>query len=381
MPPYYRPHCSNVQYAREIKACPDIKIPISVVGSITSAEEAEQIIAEGSADMVAMARALLADPDMLNKSYRGREDKVRPCLRCWNCAGGYGSHIHCAVNPRLARTYRYSKAWKTDEPKKVVVVGGGVAGCEAARTLTEKGHKVILFEKSDKLGGLLNDVSLLPFKDDMRRFTEWLKRETAATVADIRLNTEATPEAVIAENPDAIIVAAGSIPARPPIPGIDGKNVFNVLDVDSGRVKIPSGSRVVICGGGLSGCESGLALVMDGCHVTIVDMLPIDDFAIGAHELTRSMLMSLLTDNGVNLISESLVRSIGENTVEIEDKSWKYMTLEADYIIDAFGMKKNLSVVDAFRELIPDVYYVGDCLEVKNILHASFTAYDRCCNI
>ncbi|MDR0850907.1 MAG: NAD(P)/FAD-dependent oxidoreductase [Clostridiales Family XIII bacterium] len=379
MPPYFRPKGANIPYARTIKQCADIHIPVSVVGGIVSAEMAEAAIAEGSVDMVAMARSLLADQDLINKSYRGNEDKVRPCLRCWSCAGGdYGGHIKCAVNPALARTPRYSRPWPTEKAKKVVVIGGGVAGTQAARTLTEKGHSVILFEKSDQLGGHLKDVSMLPFKDDMKRYVDWLDRETLACGADIRLDTEATPEMVLAEAPDAIIVAVGSVPAHPPISGIDHENVYNVLDVDAGRKK-PSG-KVVVCGGGLSGCESAIGLAMEGCEVTVVDMIDTADFASGTHRITRSMIFYMMKTHNVKLIGQSLVRNISEKGVEVEDRNWRTTLLEADYIVDAFGMKKN-PVYEQFIELTPDVYFVGDCGEVKNILNANLTAYDRCCNL
>jgi pyruvate/2-oxoglutarate dehydrogenase complex dihydrolipoamide dehydrogenase (E3) component len=215
----------------------------------------------------------------------------------------------------------------------------------------------------------------------MREYAAWLRRETTDCGAEIRLNTEATAENVMAENPDAILVAVGSVPARPPIPGLDGANVFNVLDVDSGRAEIPGGSRVVVCGGGLSGCESALALAMAGCTVTVVDQLPEDQFASGAHDLTRNMLLYLLKERGVTLLGERLVRRVGERSVEIEDKGWKYAALDADFVVEAFGQKKNQPMLDRFFELIPDVYYIGDCLEVKNIMHANFSAYDRSCNI
>ncbi|MDR3209414.1 MAG: FAD-dependent oxidoreductase [Oscillospiraceae bacterium] len=381
MPPYYRERGSNVPFAREIKACPDIKIPVSVVGGITTPELAEQILEEGSADMVAMARGLLADPDLLNKAYRAQEIRVRPCLRCWGCAGGYGTHIHCAVNPQLARTYRYAKPRLAERQKKVVVVGGGVAGTQAARTLAARGHRVVLFERSNTLGGLLGDINKLPFKDDLLRYTEWLQRETLGCGAEIRLSTEATAELVLAERPDAILVATGSVPVRPQIPGIDGHNVFNVLDIDSGRVKIQPGARVVICGGGLSGCESALALSMEGCLVTVVDMIPESEFASGAHDLTRNMLLHLLRERGVPLIGEHFVRSVSDGRVAVEDKSWRFKALEADVVVEAFGMRRNQEMANRFLELIPDVYSVGDALAVKNIQHANLTAYDRSCNV
>ena len=379
MPPYFRPKASNVHLSRAVKQCPDIKIPVSVVGSIVSADLAEQIIAEGSADMVAMARALLSDPEMLQKSYRGKPETVRPCLRCWACAGGYGSHIHCAVNPTLARTDRYKKPWPARDKKKVVVVGGGIAGSQAARTLTAKGHDVVLFEKGNQLGGLLNDIDKLPFKDDMRGYTQWLQRETLACGADVRLNTEATADLVMAEKPDAIIVAVGSVPARPPIPGLDSDNVYNVLDVDSGRVKLSG--KVVVLGGGASGSESAIALAMEGCDVTVVDMIPEQEFAGDLHDITRNMVHYLFEEHNIKIIGGSIVRSISDNGVEIEDKNWNCTTLEADYVVEALGMKPNAEMRGRFFELIPDVYYVGDCEEAGNIMHANFTAYDRACNI
>jgi pyruvate/2-oxoglutarate dehydrogenase complex dihydrolipoamide dehydrogenase (E3) component len=259
-----------------------------------------------------------------------------------------------------------------------VVVGGGVAGTQAARTLAEKGHSVVLFEKSDKLGGLLNDINKLPFKDDLLRYTDWLVRTTMECGADIRLNTEASPELVVAENPDAIIVAVGSIPSKPPVPGLDRENVYSVLDVDSGRKKVAG--KVVMCGGGLSGLESALALGMDGCDVTVVDMIPTEEFGSDAKRILRGTLFKLLADNNVKLIGNHIIREIGDGYVDVEGMDWKYQRLQADYVVNALGMIPN-PARDIFKELMPFVYYVGDCDSVKSIMNANYNAYDRCCNI
>ena len=376
MPPYFRPRGVNVPLARQVKQCPDIRIPVSVVGGI-SVDMAEQIIAEGSADMVAIARAFLADPEMLKKCYRGKPEDVRPCLRCWGCAG-YG-HVQCAVNPQMGRTERYARVYKADGRKKVVVVGGGVAGTQAARTLVERGHDVVLFEKKDKLGGLLNDISTLPFKDDLLRHTTWLIDTTMKCGADIRLNTEATPARVMAENPDAIIVAVGGMPMRPPIPGLDGPNVLSVLDVDSGRQKVAG--KVVVCGGGLSGCESALALAMAGHQVTIVDMIPEDRFASGVMDITRTMLLKLLDDHKVEKIGDHIIRSVHEDGVHLEGRDWKYRTIEADTVVDALGMTNDKAIADAYTDLIPDVFVVGDAYSVGNIKSANLSAYNAAVNI
>jgi 2,4-dienoyl-CoA reductase-like NADH-dependent reductase (Old Yellow Enzyme family) len=318
MPPYYHPRGANVPLSRAVKQCADIHIPVSVVGGLT-VDMAEKIIAEGSADMCAIARGLLADPDMLKKCYRGRPEDVRPCLRCWSCAGNYASHVQCAVNPALGRTGKYAAVQKAEQKKKVVVVGGGVAGCQAAQTLIQRGHEVVLFEKNNVLGGLLHDISTLQFKKDLRNYAEWMIRTTMNCGADIRLGIKADPETVMAEEPDAIVVACGSYPVRPDIPGIDNDNVFNVLDVDSGRRRLSG--RVVVCGGGISGCESALGLALEGCEVTVVDMIPEDRFAEGVMEITRSMLLSLLNDHNVKLIGDHIVRSIDDEGVHIEGKA------------------------------------------------------------
>ena len=311
MPPYYHPKGYNVQFSRQVKQCPDIHIPVSVVGGIVSAEMADQIIDEGGADMVAIARALLSDPDLLNKSYRGKADQVRPCLRCWDCCGSGYQHIHCAVNPALCRTPRYASVHPAPIQKKVVVVGGGVAGTQAARTLVERGHQVILFEQNGQLGGLLPFIDKLPFKDDMLRYEQWLIRTTLSCGADIRLNTQATAELVMAERPDARLWWRWApSPSVPICPDWTVSNVIPVLEADSGQRSISG--RVVVCGGGLSGCESALALAMKGCQVTVVDQLPADHFASGCSEITRTMLLHLLEQHGVRLVGSHIVRSISD---------------------------------------------------------------------
>lgn len=377
MPPYFRPHAANVPYSRAVKQCPDIKIPVSVVGSIHTLELADQIIDEGSADMVAMARALLCDPELIKKSYRGESDTVRPCLRCWNCSTG--SHIKCAMNPALGAMPKYSEVRPALQKKKVVVIGGGTAGCVAAMNLIKRGHDVVLFEKGDKLGGLLNDINKLPFKEDMLRHTQWLQRTTMNCGADIRLNTAATPDIVMNEKPDAIVIATGAVPVKPRIPGLDNDNVCSVLDVDSGRVKVKG--KIVICGGGISGCESGLALAMEGNDVTIIDMIPASDFAPGMAHITRYQLLVLLEENNVKLVGDHLVRFIDKDGVHADGKNWSQDLYEADYIVDAFGMRSNTEMADQFKELVPETYVVGDADFVKNLDSANHAAYYAACNI
>ena len=374
MPAFYLPHCHNVKWSEQVKADPEIHIPVTVVGSITTIAEAEEIIASGKADMVAMARQLMCDNKLLYNAYRGMEEKTRPCLRCHECAPADIVHLRCATNPRLGRESELGEIQPSRTPKKVVVVGGGVAGCMAAKTLVERGHDVTLIEKSDKLGGRLHEISCLSFKFDMRRHLQWLMSSTMECGAKIMLSTEATPESIMALAPDTVFVATGADRLTLPIPGIDRANVHHVLDVDTGRVEV--GENVVVCGGGLSGTESALQLAMDGKKVTVIDMLPVEQFAKDHSPAPRGMLLQLLEQYGVKLIGGVRVCEIGDDGVHVMAQDGTASVLPCDDVVAAFGMKKNDALLKQMRELLPDVIAVGDCNVVKNIKNANHVAFN-----
>ena len=379
MPAFYLPHCHNVKWSEQVKADPDIHIPVTVVGSITTIAEAEEIIASGKADMVAMARQLMCDNKLLYNAYRGKEDETRPCLRCHECAPADIVHLRCATNPMLGRESELGEIQPSRTPKKVVVVGGGVAGCMAAKTLVMRGHDVILIEQSDKLGGRLHEISCLSFKFDMRRHLKWLMSSTMKCGAKIMLNTVATPELILSLEPDAVFIATGADRLTLPIPGIDRPNVHHVLDVDTGRCEV--GENVVVCGGGLSGTESALQLAMDGKKVTVVDMLQADQFARDHSPSPRGMLLQLLEQYGVTLIGGVRVCEITDEGVTIMAENGSKTTLHCDDVVAAFGMKKNDVLLKQMKELIPDVYAVGDCNVVKNIKNANHVAFNMALEI
>ena len=377
MPPYYLPRGMNVPLAKQVKDCPEIDIPVSVVGGIDSLEMIDEIIESGSADIGVIGRALIADPELIRKNLLGCEEDVRPCMRCWGCAETFGSHIRCAVNPGMGMIAPYDAPSVAPVKKKVVVVGGGTAGMQAARTLVERGHEVVLFERSASLGGIMPDICNLPFKSDLRKYVSWAIRATEACGADIRLNTVATRALVEAEEPDAVFIAVGSEPITPPIPGLDGPRAATVLDVDKGIVK-PSG-KVVVCGGGVSGCECALGLAMEDCEVTVVDRRPDDQFALGLAGITRNMLHMLMGDNGVRLVGSCSVTAVDSNGVHIARDDGAEEVFEADWVVNAFGMASRSDVVEELSGIVLDTYVIGDANKVGNIKQANFKAYTMAC--
>lgn len=374
-PPYYHPYCHNVYLSEPIKKALDI--PVSVVGSIKNCDMAEEILAAGKADVVAMARGLFADPDMLHKARRtGSQQTVKPCLRCLQVCNNntdYGRPTCCAITPELG-IEKYAQIQPAPVKKKAVIVGGGVAGMMAAQTLRKRGHEVVLFEQKDHLGGHLVDICHLPFKDDMRQYARWDVEETMNCGADIRLNTKATAELVYNEHPDLVYLATGSRLFTPRIPGIDRDNVKDVITVD--KRACPIGQRVVVCGGGMSGLECALALAMEGKDVTVVDMIPAGDFAKEIVHYTRDMLMMLLKKHNVRLVGDSNVREITDEGVVVMDRNWKCTTFPADTVVTAFGMRSNNDDFEDLLYLCPDTYVIGDAGDgVKNIPNANYTAF------
>ncbi|MCR5649532.1 MAG: NAD(P)/FAD-dependent oxidoreductase, partial [Oscillospiraceae bacterium] len=266
----------NVKYAAEIKK--HVKnTPIATVGALSDPDQLEEIIASGQADVVELARGLICDPDIPIKLAAGREDEVRRCMRCLFCFSHHmhASVINCAINPEIGHEYELTNN-QIAQPKvikKVLVAGGGIAGMQAALEAAERGHEVILCEKSEALGGALRCEKLVPFKKNLDNYIELQKRLIGKNGRiDVRLKTEVTPELAKEFAPDVILAALGARPIKPNIPGIDGPNVVGAEELYYAPEK--AGKNVVILGGGLVGMELAILLSMLGRQCTVVEMLP-----------------------------------------------------------------------------------------------------------
>ena len=369
--PTYAPHCHNVHYAERFKK--ELSIPITTIGSISDMQSADNIIAENKADIIAMARAILADPEIVNKTRRGENSEVRPCLRCNACTNLTRDSfpVRCAINPVIGRETEYANIELARKKKKVIIAGGGPAGMVAALTAAYRGHDVILYEKSDKLGGNLVIASGPSFKEDMRLYLAWLVRQLQKEPnIKVLLKSEATIEKIKAENADAVIIAVGADPLIPDIPGVNGSNVVLAEDIHLDRV--PTGETVVVAGGGLTGCEAALHLAQNGKKVTVIDML---DQRTLTYDIPR-LLMTMLHENRVTYLTEVKLEEITDTAVTVIDKAWKRTDIPAETVVLALGFVPRRAVVDSFRDVVPDVYFIGDCRKPNNIKQAVYDAFN-----
>ena len=409
-PVHFMPQGCNV-YAAEAMKKAGIKIPVATVGGINDPELAERILAEGKADLIAMARSFVADPNWGEKARAGKAEDIRPCIRCMRCADIGGGrvntgtkvilqdfktatrHIECSVNPNHGRAWMEPHLQTTGIPKKLVVVGGGPAGIQAAVTASKMGHEVVLYERSGRLGGQLVHADDVDFKHDMVRYREYLVRQAGKSGVTIHLNTEATPERVRLDNPDAIIVAVGAESAVPPIPGVNGKNVMTALDYRAHIGEV--GQTVAIVGGGMVGCETALQLAREGREVELIemtDMLAADSTFTERlltlhyleHDYDPSTAMHLHETDG---IKTRVRQHMNTRCLEITPEGVKVAgpdgekTLRADTVILAAGMRSRAQIRDSFYGVAYDVIPVGDCVRPGNLYKANRSGYDAALNL
>ncbi len=360
----------NAYMAEEIKK--HVKSPVVGIGGINTPELAEELLADNKMDFVAVARAIIADPDFVKKAKKGRASEIRPCVRCLDCLTGLHStdSFNCSVNPCAGHELTLSWIKEAEERLKVVVVGGGIAGMSAAVTAAQRGHEVILMEKTGALGGILRFTLHDMLKTDLRGLMQYYIYETERMNIEIQYHTEATAELLEQTGADAVIVAAGSHPLTPPVPGLS-ENAVHVLDIYQHGMSI--GENVAIIGGGLAGCETAVELGSQGKRVAIIEQQP--SLAPEANWMQLEGMKVPIREYGIEIHTNTTCVEVLPDRVRAESKERGKIEIEADTIIYALGMKGNSEIYEALRNTAADVVAVGDCKKARRVKEAIWESY------
>ena len=363
-PPMMFPHGCFVHLAEGIKQT--VKIPIIVPGKLFDPFLADRVLQEGKADFIGIARGLIADPEWPRKVAEGRVEDIRKCIACnEGCirrAISFQS-ITCSINASLGKERKY-KIEPAREPKKVLVVGGGPGGMEAARVAALRGHEVILWEKEQELGGQLVLASKAEGKSDIRPLIEWLSTQLKKAGVKVELGKEATPELVTEVKADVVIVATGGISDIPEIPGIEKPIVVTALDLLREKAKVRQ--EVVVLGGGLVGCDAALFLAERGKRVTMVVR---SDIAYDVEENNRAAILTKLAQRGVKWFTHTKTEEITDEGVIATNQQGR-QTFKADTVVLAMGLKPRKELYEALKDKVPELYAIGDCVEARKILNA-----------
>ncbi len=377
---FLEPHGLNVEYAAKIKAAVKVS-KVAVVGGFNSPEHCEEVLAAGKADFIELARQGFADPDFPNKALNGQEDSIRRCVRCFGCYPGFCEHPtdiplfeklgpeeamkiytpfamgKCAINPNSGFGWYPETMPDPQASRKVLIVGGGVGGMQAAITCAQRGHKAVLLEKTDRLGGTMNFTDVDEDKVDIRNFKNLLIREATECGTDIRLGTELTPALVEEIKPDVIIVAVGGHLVPAPIEGVE-----NACDVMAAYYDLDSiGKKVVMVGSGLTACEVALHLANNGRDVTVLcrrDMMAYETFGY-----YRNALLDAMDARGIHQMLKTKTLSIAKDGVTVE-RDGETFVVPADTVMYSTGIRPNTELVEAIKAMAGEieVKVIGDAL-------------------
>lgn len=371
-PPMYQKKGLYMPYAKLVKE--NVNVPVLCAGRMDGPDMAEGAVMDGVCDIISLGRPLLADPDYVNKLRRGERKCIRPCISCQEgCMGRIQEYsmVNCAVNPQAARerVTAYNPVLKA---KRVLVIGGGVAGCEAARVLAERGHKPEIMERSDHLGGNLLAAGAPSFKEDDIALVRWYENEMQRLNVPVHFNAPVDPASKLYDEYDAVIVATGATPKKFPL----GENAPVYTATDALLGKTPIGERVTVVGGGLVGCETALWLAQEGKHVTIVEAL---DRLMAVNKplchANSEMLERLLPFHGVETLVSSSVQKYENGKLLVKTPQGEQQ-LDCDTVILSVGFREDRGVFDAWENSAKEIYLLGDAKKVANIMYAVWDAFE-----
>lgn len=365
-----------VHLAENIKR--KVSVPIIVANKIRDIDFAEKILQDGKADLIALGRPLIADPELPRKALEGRSEDIIPCTSCCRCIQYVlekEEPIRCEVNPVAGREGEYIVSLASKR-RRVLIIGGGPAGMEAAITLARRGHEVYIVEKGRELGGRMLLAAIPPGKSDIRRLIDYLKTQVSKLNVNVELGVEATPEVIGRIKPDVVVVAVGGKPRIPNIPGINGGNVALAEDILRGSVK--AGGSVVVIGGGQVGLEVAEYLAERNRRVTVVEML--EDVGGDLPNVSKLPLLQSLESYGVSILTRTIPQQVtGEGViVSRRGRSW---LIRADTIVLATGFQGDTGLIDELKNMVKEIYVIGDCREPGNILSAIHEGFEAALRI
>lgn len=367
IPIHIYPQACRRNLAQAIKNA--VSIPVISINNIKEPKVAEQLLEEGVCDFVAVGRGQLADPEWTNKAYKGEDVAIRKCIGCCRCieAISFGRHFECSVNPRLGRELEFLELEKNGQGKKVIVVGGGPAGMQAAKVLAQRSFNVTLFEAKERLGGALNLAGQNLDKEKLIWLIDTMTYELGQLGVDVRLNTKATKESIKALNPDGVFVCCGGNHIEPKIPGIESEKVVRVIDYLEGRAHL--GKKVAVIGSGATGIETAATLVSLGHEVTVVEMMP--KIGSGIIDRVLSVLLARLIKNGVTLLPGHKLTAISENGVKLEKMDdGSQVEMEFDSVILALGICPQQEYAQELASDFDKSVILGDALLSSTVLEA-----------
>lgn len=375
IPPASEDLALNVENAEKIKKAINNAVPVSVVGRMRGMETLEDALETGKVDFIDLGRPLLCDPELPNKMKEGRIDEIRNCLSCNQGCVDYllaGVPIACMINPTTGHEYETDLS-PVKEPKTVLIIGGGPGGMEAARISAIKGHKVILCDRNENLGGQMRDACIPPYKDEIGKYADYQTQTIKNLGVDIRCGKEITVKDIKEFGADVIILATGSNPIELKIPGADAENVITAHDALNGAtVK----ENVAVIGGGLVGCETAEYLFEQGKKVTIVEMKPAIASDMGL--INRMSMMSHYNNvAGFKTVTNSILKSIQKNSITVEHDGKEEVISGIETVVMAVGSKPNNALEEALKEAGIQYHKAGDCVKApRQILHAIHEAFD-----